>query len=120
MAFPGGSAGKESAYNEGDLGSFPALGGSPGEGKGYPLQVFWPGEFRGLYIYSPWGCKESDTTEQLSLHCVVFSQQGFCSVFLDDTEHFYCLGKIVGKSISFLFYGVLYVHHNFRDALTSL
>ena len=23
--------------------------------------VFWPGEFRGLY--SPWGLKESDTTE---------------------------------------------------------
>ena len=28
--------------------------------------VFWPGEFYGLY--SPWGCKELDTTEQLSLH----------------------------------------------------
>ena len=27
--------------------------------------VFWPGEFHGLY--GPWGCKESDTTEQLSL-----------------------------------------------------
>ena len=27
--------------------------------------VFWPGEFHGLY--SPWGRKESDTTEQLSL-----------------------------------------------------
>ena len=27
--------------------------------------VFWPGEFHGLY--SPWGCKESVTTEQLSL-----------------------------------------------------
>ena len=30
-----------------------------------PTPVFWPGEFRGLY--SPWGCKESDTTEWLSL-----------------------------------------------------
>ena len=29
--------------------------------------VFWPGEFHGLYMYSSWGCKESDTTEQLSL-----------------------------------------------------
>ena len=28
--------------------------------------VFWPGEFHGLC--SPWGHKESDTTEQLSLH----------------------------------------------------
>ena len=36
--FPGGSAGKESACNAGDLGSFPGLGRSPGEGKGYPLQ----------------------------------------------------------------------------------
>ena len=30
-----------------------------------PTPVFWPGEFHGLY--SPWGRKESDTTEQLSL-----------------------------------------------------
>ena len=31
-------AGKESACSAGDLGSFPGLGRSPGEGKGYPLQ----------------------------------------------------------------------------------
>ena len=36
--FPGGSVAKESAWNEGDLGSVPGLGRSPGEGKGYPLQ----------------------------------------------------------------------------------
>ena len=30
-----------------------------------PTLVFWPGEFHGLY--SSWGCKESETTEQLSL-----------------------------------------------------
>ena len=36
--FPGGSNSKESACNVGDLGSIPGLGGSPGEGKGYPLQ----------------------------------------------------------------------------------
>ena len=30
-----------------------------------PTPVFWPGEFHGLY--SPWGSKESDTTERLSL-----------------------------------------------------
>ena len=36
--FPCGSAGKESAYNAGDLGSNPGLGRFPGEGKGYPLQ----------------------------------------------------------------------------------
>ena len=40
MGFPGGSAGKESACNAGDLGSVPGLGRSPGEGKGYPLQYY--------------------------------------------------------------------------------
>ena len=33
-----GSAGKESACSAGDLSSIPGLGGSPAEGKGYPLQ----------------------------------------------------------------------------------
>ena len=37
LGFPGGSAGKESACNVGDLGLIPGLGRSPGEGKGYPL-----------------------------------------------------------------------------------
>ena len=36
--FPCGSAGKESACNEGDLDSIPGLGRSPGEGNSYPLQ----------------------------------------------------------------------------------
>ena len=30
-----------------------------------PTPVFWPGEFHGLY--SPWGCKELNITERLSL-----------------------------------------------------
>ena len=38
MGFPGGSAGKESASNVGDLGSIPGLGRSPGEGNSYLLQ----------------------------------------------------------------------------------
>ena len=38
MGFSGGSAGKESTCNAGDLGSVPGLGRSPGEGKGYPFQ----------------------------------------------------------------------------------
>ena len=36
--FPGGSDGKESACNVGDLGSVSELGWSPGEGNGNPLQ----------------------------------------------------------------------------------
>ena len=38
MDFPGGSDGKASAYNAGDLGSIPGLGRFPGEGNGNPLQ----------------------------------------------------------------------------------
>ena len=38
LGFPCGSAGKESACNEGDLDSIPGLGRSPGEEKVYPLQ----------------------------------------------------------------------------------
>ena len=60
LGFPGGSEVKVSACNVGDLGSIPGLGRSPGEGKGYPLQ------YSGLensMDYSPWDCKESDTTE---------------------------------------------------------
>ena len=45
MGFPGGSAGKESAYSAGDVGLIPGLGGSPGEGNGYPLQYSGLGNF---------------------------------------------------------------------------
>ena len=38
MGFPGGSDGKESTCNAGDLGSIPWLGRSHGEGHGNPLQ----------------------------------------------------------------------------------
>ena len=38
MGFLGGSDGKESKYNVGDLGSIPGLERSPGGGHGNPLQ----------------------------------------------------------------------------------
>ena len=38
MGFPGGSEGKASACNAGDLGSIPGSGRSPGEGNGNTLQ----------------------------------------------------------------------------------
>ena len=53
----------------GDLDSIPGLGRSPGEGPGNSLQYSClenPRGQRSLAGYSPWGCKESDTTEQLS------------------------------------------------------
>ena len=61
--FPGSSAGEESACNEGDLGLIPGLRRSPGEGKGYLLQY----SCLENSLDSPWGRKESDTTERLSL-----------------------------------------------------
>ena len=50
LGFPCGSAGKESAFNAGDLGLTPGLGRSPEKEKErLPIPVFWPGEFHGLY-----------------------------------------------------------------------
>src|SRR5574337_1295379 len=90
MGFPGGSDGKESAHIEGDLGSIPELGRSPGEGNGYPLQYSVMensrGEFHGLY--SPWGQNESDTTECLSL-----SLTPFYVVKLPSSEIFFLIFK---------------------------
>ena len=41
MSLPGGSNGKDSTCNVGDLGSIPGLVRSAGEGIGYPLQYYW-------------------------------------------------------------------------------
>ena len=71
QGFPGGSVGKESACNAGDLGLIPGLGRSPGGGHGNPLLDFYlenPHGQRSLVGCSPWGPKESDTTEWLSTH----------------------------------------------------
>ena len=67
--FPGSSAGKEFACNEGNPSLISRLGRSPGGGHGKPLQYSClenPHDQRNLAGYSPWGRKESDTIEQLS------------------------------------------------------
>ena len=46
LGFPCGSTGKETCCNVRDLASVLGLGRSPGEGKGYPTLVFWPGSQR--------------------------------------------------------------------------
>ena len=63
--FPGGSDGKESACNVGDLGSIPGLGRSLGKGNGNPFQYSCLENpmNRGAWLAGPWGQKESDTTE---------------------------------------------------------
>ena len=55
-----------SACNEGDLGSVPGLGRSPGGEHGNPLQYSClenPHGWRSLVGYSPWAHKESDLTK---------------------------------------------------------
>ena len=58
--FPGGSDGKASAYNVGDLGSIPGIGKPHGQ--------------RSLVGYRPRGRKESDTAEQLHFHFLQISK----------------------------------------------
>ena len=69
MDFSGGSDGKASTYNAGDLGSPPELGRSPGGGHGNPLQYSClenPYGQRSLVGYSPCGGKESNTAKRPS------------------------------------------------------
>ena len=77
LGFSGGSDGKEAACKAGDLHSIPGWGRSPGEGNGNPLQYSClenPHGQRSVVGYSPWGCKELDITEWLTLHFLLFKQ----------------------------------------------
>ena len=79
MGFPGGSDSKESTCNSRDPDSncnsrdpdsITGLVRSPGKGNDNPFQYSClenPHGQRSLVGYSPWDCKESDTTEQLTL-----------------------------------------------------
>ena len=69
LGFPGGSDGKESTCNVGDLGSIPGLGRSPRGWHDNPLQYSClenPHGQRSLVGYNPWSLRESDMTEPLS------------------------------------------------------
>ena len=60
------SDGRASACKVGDPGSIAGSGRSPGGGQGNPLQYSClenAHRQRSLVGYSPWGCKELDTTE---------------------------------------------------------
>ena len=69
LGFPSDLDSKESACDAGDLGSISWSGRSPGGGHGKPLQYSCLENFHGqrsLASYSPWACKELNTTERLS------------------------------------------------------
>ena len=74
MGLPGGSDGKESACNVGDLGLIPGLGRSPGGGHDNSLQCSClenPHGQRSLADYSLQGCKELEPTERLCTHILL-------------------------------------------------
>ena len=73
LGFPCGSAGKESAYNVGDLGSIPGLGRSPGEGKGYLLQC---SGLENSMDYTVHGITKSQTRLSDSHFTTSFTDQG--------------------------------------------
>ena len=57
--------GKEPTINVGELGLIPGLGRSPEKGKSIHSSILaWRIPWT---LYSPWGCKESDTAERLLL-----------------------------------------------------
>ena len=65
--FSGGSDGKMSVYNTGDLGSIPGLGRFPGEGNDNLLQYSCLENPMDGGAWCPWGHKESHMTERLHL-----------------------------------------------------
>ena len=71
MGFSGASVVKNLPANAGDTkgtGPIPGSGRSQGGRKWHPTPVFLAGKSHGQKCradYSPWGCKESDTTELL-------------------------------------------------------
>ena len=69
MSFPGGSVGKESAFNVGEGGLIPGLWRSPGGGHGNPLQYSClenPHGQKSLARCRSWGHKESDMPEHIA------------------------------------------------------
>ena len=71
LDFPGGSVGKESAFNAGDLCSILGLGKSPGEGNSYPLQCYGLENSMDYIVY---GVKKSQT--RLSTFHFTLEQKG--------------------------------------------
>ena len=89
QGFPGGSVVKNlpaNAGGTGDTGSVSRLVKYPGEGNGNPLQnpcLENPHGHMSLAGYSPWGHKESDMTESLSMHAFQKKDRSLNTVSID-------------------------------------
>ena len=98
MVLPGGSDGKVSASNEGDLGSIPGSGRFPAEGNGNPLQYSCLENPMDGGAWCPWGPKESDTTSLSLSWCYNYSLKiEYHGQLLG------CLHKILRAHLSFLY-----------------
>ena len=79
----------------------PWVGKIPWRRERLPTPVFWPREFHGLY--SPWGSKESDTTEQFSLRYLTSKMQQrnsllkFRLLYSREKQTIYKVGKVVSR-----------------------
>ena len=80
LGFSGGSAGKESTRNVGDLGLTPGLRKSSGEGNGYPLQYSGLENSTGCIVH---GVAKS----QMQLSDFHFQEKRNLTVFLTDSVH---------------------------------
>ena len=72
--FPGGSDGKESTCNAGDLGFHPWVGKIPWRSAWQPTPIFLPGKSHGqrsLAGYNPWVTKNQTQLKQLSTSMVL-------------------------------------------------
>ena len=77
------------------------IGKVPGRREMLPTLAFWPEEFHGLY--SPWGCRELDMTERLSLS-LPFSFMGNFSISMQSQLMVFNLLPSKSHLDSFMFY----------------
>ena len=93
--FPGGASGKEPTCQSGRPGFNPWVRKIPWRRAQKPTLAFLPGESHGqgsLVGYSPWGYKESETTERLHFPFSLFwANEGLPNSSTSHTKrHFYC------------------------------
>ena len=111
--FPGGSDGKGCTCQVGDLPSV------PGEREWLPTLVFLPGEFHGQRNpagYSPWGQRELDMAERMSLSFIYFILQYKIQLYTKNSHiekvlilhrSFFCSWVVSHFMVSFLYFRVI-------------
>ena len=98
---------KNPPANTGDIrgvGSIPESGRSPGEGDSKPLQYSHlrnPRNRAAWRATSPWGCKESDTTERLAMTTNWLSRLWFG---YKDVSHCVCVCWVEGSAFFAYFF----------------